>query len=304
MTAEEIHSLQRNKQSVLLRYKAFNLVRNSKQSNSLTEIVQVIAKDSKRRKVFELLRLPSACYYTDAMPCVRHQQTYLLFLLKMCFFFIFIRKQLFYVIFIFFFLTQFFSTHAYVLQHEGETQSFLYKRLVGRQRREAQREILSILGLNHRPRIHNSKSMETSSAPLYMLGLYTSASHLRGQDLVEIDPGHGRGSGRQTKPAHSNLGGNPATEFSLNSDEIVFPFRVATDLNQYIRDNGIMTNEIGVFEPVAEQIHMLSSSGVQSRRNGYATVDTERRLLDESDLVISFINTRQQQGKKLYARKY
>uniref|UniRef100_A0A3B4BH46 TGF-beta family profile domain-containing protein n=1 Tax=Periophthalmus magnuspinnatus TaxID=409849 RepID=A0A3B4BH46_9GOBI len=98
--------------------------------------------------------------------------------------------------------------------------SFIYRRLRNHERKEIQREILSILGLPHRPRPF-SPGKQSSSAPLFMLDLYNAMS--------------GNGYSRMAQPyrAAPLLGHNPAlttahdTNF-LNDADMVMSFGMYT----------------------------------------------------------------------------
>uniref|UniRef100_A0A8C6WHX4 Bone morphogenetic protein 5 n=1 Tax=Neogobius melanostomus TaxID=47308 RepID=A0A8C6WHX4_9GOBI len=125
--------------------------------------------------------------------------------------------------------------------------SFIYRRLRNHERREIQREILSILGLPHRPRPF-SPGKQSSSAPLFMLDLYNamaveeeeSAHHGTGKSIGAKTAGYSRkayyspqsaGYSRVAQPyrAAPLLGHSPALPTShetnfLNDADMVMSF--------------------------------------------------------------------------------
>lgn len=112
-----------------------------------------------------------------------------------------------------------------------------FRRLSGREKKEMQKEILSILGLPHRPRPHLSHG-KYNSAPLFMLDLYNTMSEeeelkkRRKSPEEEVEdevveklggkPGGKRESGARTT-ASPHLATNQESAF-LNDADMVMSF--------------------------------------------------------------------------------
>ncbi|KAI2649184.1 Bone morphogenetic protein 7 [Labeo rohita] len=100
--------------------------------------------------------------------------------------------------------------------------NFMHRRLRTQEKREMQKEILSILGLNHRPRPHLN-SGKYNSAPLFMLDLYNSMSTEEKSDVDQY-----RSLFTTTRPALASL---HDAEFLHDSDMVMsFVNSVNTDL--------------------------------------------------------------------------
>ncbi|XP_076811100.1 bone morphogenetic protein 7-like [Clavelina lepadiformis] len=211
--------------------------------------------------------------------------------------------QLLYIVFVIILLNAA-ATDAYVLAQEGVSHTYLHRRLAGRERRDVQREILSILGLSHRPRPSGVRAVEKTSAPLYMLELYTSASSIYPQDNVVgrsvgapfyEQTNNAVDSGDLTGGRRLDSRGRSVGPFTRDPMTDTYSSSITPLLNRYIADSGVLTNEVGVFESSQAPPPSPHTFGnADETYNGIRSNEVEKRLLDYSDMVMSFINTKPQ----------
>lgn len=188
--------------------------------------------------------------------------------------------------------------HAQSVEQHGDNSAYSQHRRLGkRERREVQTEILSVLGLPHRPRPigEPARGLQDESAPLYMLELYNTVSgfselfHTRLQE--ELLPGISESSSfsRQNhlSPASSIDANNihhPTLTHSVGpfSDELPTDVHVATNSAFYnLREaRRVFSNEVGIPETNVKNHHIDGGS-------------LAKRLLGESDVVMSFISKSQ-----------
>lgn len=142
-------------------------------------------------------------------------------------------------------------------------QSFIHRRLRTHEKREMQKEILSILGLPHRPRPHLSHG-KYNSAPLFMLDLYNTIS---GEEKSQVEERYQ--SLRTTQsPA---LATYQETAF-LNDADMVMSFVNLGKTFQVLRERFrcVITHRCDVFfldRRVSEQVFGTSRLGAGVVRN-------------------------------------
>nr|BAA11835.1 bone morphogenic protein a [Halocynthia roretzi] len=185
------------------------------------------------------------------------------------------------------------------------------RRLTSREKFEKQREMLSILGLSHRPRPAGdpARGLQHDSAPLYMLGLYNTVSgfsdifeeqirRLRPVNTVHIFPikrdsplssrqnsvelSQDLHGGRFTSNLPLSTGGVYAGPTDANS---LYDIRVVTNgaWYRYNEAQQVFTNEVGHIEITGS----LNSPNVQRLQ----TNSVEDKLLGDADMVMTLINS-------------
>lgn len=206
-----------------------------------------------------------------------------------------------------FIITPHLGVTSYVLSQTDTSN----RRLTSREKFEKQREMLSILGLSHRPRPAGdpARGLQHDSAPLYMLGLYNTVSGFSDifeeqirktparkygphfpnkrdsplssrQNSVELSQDlHG---GRFTSNLPLSTGGVYAGPTDANS---LYDIRVVTNgaWYRYSEAQQVFTNEVGHIEITGS----LNSPNVQRLQ----TNSVEDKLLGDADMVMTLINS-------------
>lgn len=171
---------------------------------------------------------------------------------------------------------------------DNSSYSQQHRRLGKRERREVQKEILSVLGLPHRPRPDGepARGLQEDSAPLYMLGLYNTVSgfseifHSRIRE--EMLPRNADSNSYLSPSSNADSSRIHHRTFPHSvgpfSDELPTDVHIATNSAYYkLREaQKVFSNEVGIPENNGQSIHFQGSS-------------LEKRLLGDADVVMSFI---------------
>lgn len=141
--------------------------------------------------------------------------------------------------------------------------SFIYRRLRNHERREIQREILSILGLPHCPRPF-SPGKQASSAPLFMLDLYNAMATEEEDGILEgTSKGFsGKAHGNSRKGYYSSPHGYTRVAQSYRAAPLTSPSpRLATSHDtSFLNDADMVMSFVNLGEyVVTKMLHVRMS---------------------------------------------